>query len=113
LIRLNPDGTPATASRIPVILPETILGTDPLQATVILDDPALSPLHARIRMTGTGFMVYDSNSVAGTWVNYEPVTQEGYPIKHGDRVHFGHLSYRFELRNPPAVPEPAVKPADS
>lgn len=113
LIRLNPDGTPASTPKIPVVLPETTLGTDPVQAMFILEDPALSPLHARICQAGTGFMVYDQNSVAGTWVNYEPVTQEGYPLKHGDRVHFGHLSYRFELKDPPAVPEPAIKPADS
>jgi hypothetical protein len=113
LIRLNPDGTPAPIPPIPITTPDLTLGTDPLQSTCILDEPALSPLHARIRQVGAGFMIFDQNSVAGTWVNYEIVTQEGHPLKHGDRVHFGHLSYRFELKDPPAIPEPAITPADS
>jgi hypothetical protein len=58
-------------------------------------------------------VVFDQNSVAGTWVNYETVTREGYPLKHGDRVHFGHLMYRFELKTPPFIPEPVITPADS
>jgi hypothetical protein len=113
LTRLNPDGTPAPNHRIPISTLDLTLGTDPVQSECLLDDPALSPLHARIRQTGEGFMIYDQNSVAGTWVNYETVTQEGHPLKHGDRVHFGHLSYRFELKDPPTVPEPAITPADS
>ncbi len=113
LIRLSPDGTPAPVPRLPVTAPELTLGTDPVQSECILDDPALSPLHARIRQSGEGFVIYDQNSVAGTWVNYETVTQEGYPLKHGDRVHFGHLSYRFELKDPPAAPEPAITPVDT
>lgn len=113
LIRLNPDGTPAAIPRIPIDSPDLTFGTDPLQSACILDEPALSPLHARIRQVGEEFMIYDQNSVAGTWVNYETVTQEGYPLKHRDRVHFGHLSFRFELKDPPAAPEPVITPADS
>ena len=112
LTRLNPDGTPAANPRIPIDSPDLTIGTDPVQSACILDEPALSPLHARIRQVGEEFVIHDQNSVAGTWVNYEVVTQEGYPLKHGDRVHFGHLSYRFELKDPPATPEPVVTPAD-
>lgn len=113
LIRLEPDGRPAASSPIPIPSPEVTLGTDPVQSSVILDEPALSPLHARIRQTGADYVIFDQNSVAGTWVNYEIVTQEGYPLKHGDRVNFGHLSYRFELKEPPIIPEPSIIPADS
>ncbi|MBV6465646.1 MAG: hypothetical protein PGMFKBFP_00927 [Anaerolineales bacterium] len=109
LVRLEPDGTPAAAAPIPIDLPELTLGTDPVQASVILDDPALSPLHARIRQTEAGYAIFDQFSVAGTWVNYEPVTQEGHPLKHGDRVNFGHLTYRFEMKNPPTVTEPSLE----
>ncbi len=113
LIRLNPDGTPAPVSLIPVASPEVTLGTDPVQSAIILDEPALSPLHARIRQSGAEYVIFDQNSVAGTWVNYNMVTQEGYPLKHGDRVNFGHLSYRFELKDPPIISEPFITPADS
>jgi hypothetical protein len=115
LIRLEPDGRPAPVSPIPIASPDVTIGTDPVQAAVILDEPSISPLHARIQqnLTGTGYLIFDQNSIAGTWVNYEPVTQEGYPLKHGDRVHFGHLSYRFELKNPPDISEPIITPANS
>ncbi len=115
LIRLEPDGTPAASSPIPLASPDVTIGTDPVQAAVILDEPSISPLHARIQqnLTGAGYLIFDQNSLAGTWVNYEPVPQEGYPLKHGDRVNFGRLSYRFELKNPPTVPEPVVTPANS
>ena len=113
LVRLNPDGEPASVISIPVAIPGMTLGTDPVQSTYILDEPSISPLHARIQQTEAGYAIFDQNSVAGTWVNYEPVTREGYPLKHGDRVHFGKLMYRFELKNPPATPEPILTPADS
>jgi hypothetical protein len=115
LIRLEPDGRPAASSPIPLPGPDVTIGADPVQSAIILDEPSISPLHARIQqnLTGTGYLIFDQNSIAGTWVNYEPVTQEGYPLKHGDRVHFGHLSYRFELKNPPDISEPIITPARS
>jgi hypothetical protein len=112
LLRIAPDGQPAPGSPIPIPGPELTIGTNPVQADTILDDPALSPLHARIQQTDTGYVIFDMDSVAGTWVNHELVTREGYPLKHGDRVHLGHLLYRFELKNPPPVAEPTITPAD-
>ncbi len=110
LVRLNADGTAGAASPIPLSGPDVTLGTDPVQSAIILDDPMLSPLHARIQqdLTGSGYLIFDQNSLAGTWVNYEPVTREGHPLNHGDRVHFGNLMYRFELKNPPEDSEPAI-----
>ena len=113
LIRLNPDGEPAPVAPIPISAPDLTLGADPVQSACILDEPTLSPLHARIQQTEAGYVISDQNSVAGTWVNYEPVTREGHPLKHGDRVHFGHLAYRFELKDPPVIPEPVLTPAES
>ena len=84
-------------------------GTDPVQSIRVLDDPSISPLHARIKHTEDGiYMIYDHGSVAGTWVNYEPVTREGRRLAHGDRIHFGQLVYRFDLNQPPAESEPKV-----
>jgi predicted component of type VI protein secretion system len=75
----------------------------------VLDDPSVSPLHARIKQRPDGsFCIYDHGSVAGTWVNYEPVTREGRLLTHGDRIHLGQLMYRFDLRQPPAEPEPKL-----
>lgn len=109
LYRLTNGGEPASILPIPLVEKELTLGTDPVQCTRVLDDPSISPLHARIKQTPDGgFMLYDHGSVAGTWVNYDPVTREGYRLAHGDRIHFGQLLYRFELNQPEAVPEPQI-----
>jgi hypothetical protein len=109
LTRLTNGGEPATAAPIPVLEKEMTFGTDPVQSLRVLDDPSISPLHARIKYNGEGtFHIYDHGSVAGTWVNYEPVTREGRRLAHGDRIHFGQLMYRFELNRPPDEREPKI-----
>jgi hypothetical protein len=109
LTRLTNGGEPASAAPIPVIEKEMTFGTDPVQSLRVLDDPSISPLHARIKRNGDGaFHIYDHGSVAGTWVNYEPVTREGRRLAHGDWIHFGQLMYRFDLHQPPAPPEPKI-----
>ena len=109
LIRLTNGGEPASALPIPILEKEMTFGTDPVQSKRVLDDPSISPLHARIKhMEGNNFLIYDHGSVAGTWVNFEPVTREGRRLLHGDRIHFGQLMYRFDLNQPPVEMEPKV-----
>ncbi len=112
-IRVNADGVPAVAAPIPLIEKEITFGTDPVQCTQILDDPSVSSLHARLRQTEDGgYLLLDNNSVAGTWVNFEPIPREGYRLMHGDMVNFGQLSYRFTLRVPPVTSKPTVSVQD-
>jgi len=109
LVRLTNGGEPASVAPIPVLEKDMTFGTDPVQSVKVLDDPSISPLHARLKQTADGvFMLYDHGSVAGTWVNFEPVTREGRRLAHGDRIHFGQLVYRFDLNQPPAESEPQV-----
>jgi len=109
LKRLTNGGEPASLLPIPVLEKDMTFGTDPVQSAHVLDDPSISPLHARIKQTPDGgFLIYDHGSVAGTWVNYEPVTREGRRLTHGDRIHFGQLLYRFDLNQPPAESEPKI-----
>ena len=109
LTRLTNGGEPASATPIPIAEKELTLGTDPVQSMHVLDDPSIAPLHARIKQNGDGaFMIYDQGSIAGTWVNFEPVTREGRRLQHGDRIYFGQLLYRFDLKKPPAESEPKV-----
>jgi hypothetical protein len=111
LIRLTNGGEPASGVPIPLAEKDMTFGTDPVQSKRVLDDPSISPLHARIKQTEDGsFIVYDHGSIAGTWVNYEPITREGRRLAHGDRIHFGQLVYRFDLSQPPAESEPKVIP---
>jgi len=49
-----------------------------------------------------------NGSIAGTWVNFEPIPREGYRLMHGDMVNFGQLMYRFTLRVPPVTSKPTI-----
>jgi hypothetical protein len=110
-VKLTSDGAPASGDPIPLAGHELTFGTDPTQATTIIDHPSLSGLHARLRHTEENtFLLMDQNSVAGTWVNYEPITKEGRVLKHGDVVNFGHLTYRFVLTKPPSATKPTITP---
>jgi pSer/pThr/pTyr-binding forkhead associated (FHA) protein len=111
LTHLRVDGEPMTGTPVPLAEQETTFGTDPVQATHVLDHPSIAPLHARLKRTeGGDFLLLDHHSVAGTWVNYDPIPKSGRILKHGDVVHFGQLMYRFSLKNPPAEAEPKIFP---
>ncbi len=108
-IRMNGDGVPAVVAPIQLFEREITFGTDPVQCAQILDDPSIAAIHARIRQTEDGgFLLIDNGSIAGTWVNYEPIPREGYRLMHGDMVNFGQLSYRFTLRVPPVNSKPKI-----
>jgi hypothetical protein len=111
LIRLGSDGEPVTGNPIPILEEEETFGTDPVQALHVLDHPSIAPLHARLTREGAeGYSLADNGTVAGTWINYEPVPREGRMLKHGDVVHFGQLMYRFTLSKPPVDTEPKITP---
>ena len=109
LMRLNPDGQVAAVAPILLIEKEIVFGTDPVQCMQIMNDPSISSVHARLRITDdAGYLLQDNNSIAGTWVNYELIPREGYRLAHGDMVHFGQLVYRFTLKKPPEISKPTV-----
>lgn len=109
LVRLTPDGQYASVPPLPLNGKEILLGSDPSQCSQILDDASVSPVHARIRATEDGgYLLLDAQSIAGTWVNYDPIPREGYRLEHGDMVNFGQLKYRFLLRTSPPPRPPKV-----
>ena len=109
LIRIQADGQPAAVQPMALNGKEVVIGTDPVQCTQILDDPSISSVHARIRATDDGgYLLQDVQSIAGTWVNYEPIPREGCRLEHGDMVNFGQLKYRFMLRIPPSPRTPKI-----
>jgi hypothetical protein len=109
LTRLTNGGEPASAAPIALAEKDMTFGTDPVQSKRVFDDPSIAPLHARIRRMEDGsFILYDHGSIAGTWVNFEPITREGCRLAHGDQIHFGQLAYRFDLNPAPSTPEPKV-----
>ncbi len=110
-VRLTMDGQPTPGDPVPLTGRELTFGTDPTQATNVFDHPSISSLHARLQQDETGnFILLDQNSIAGTWVNYEPAPKEGCALKHGDVIHFGQLTYRFIFTKPPAPQKPVVAP---
>jgi pSer/pThr/pTyr-binding forkhead associated (FHA) protein len=81
------------------------IGSDPDRAIQVIGDPSIDGLHARVRQAPDGdFYLADCGSVAGTWINYSPVSSEGgVRLEQGDIIHIGRAAFRFELRTPGAV----------
>jgi len=104
---ISPSSNPASA--IPLSRRETKLGSDPKVVTYKISSPTVSALHARVVQTAEGgFLIQDSGSVAGTWVNYSPVPAQGLLLRHGDLVQIGKIAFRFELANPPEERQPRI-----
>lgn len=104
LINLNDDELPVVGGGILLVGQEITFGSDPKRATHVLDSPSVDGLHARLFRDPQGcFYIADNNSVAGTWINYAPVTAHGARLEHGDLVHIGRFMFRFEVNDPAQV----------
>ena len=108
LLRLSEGGHPLPSSAILLNRREITLGSDVSQATCLVEDPSVSPLHARLLYADGAFMIMDNQSVAGTWINYTPVSTLGVQLEHGDMIHIGRVAFRFELSIPPEQKKPRV-----
>ncbi len=81
---------------IPITQDTLVVGRDILQANLVLDNPTVEPTHARIsRRADHYFYLTDQGTLAGTWVNYTPVSGEGTRLEHGDLIHFGSVTFHF------------------
>jgi hypothetical protein len=61
-----------------------------------------------VRKEDGQFKLSDEGSVAGTWINYSPVTGEGAALEHGDLIHLGRVGFRFTQREPLRQRKPVV-----
>jgi hypothetical protein len=94
---LAPSGRPLAVSA-----DNTTAGRDARAAALLVDDPSVSPLHARITRMGDGApWVFDLGSAAGSWINFEEIPPEGAPLRDGDRLNFGRAAFRVRLKPPP------------
>ncbi|HJW90831.1 MAG TPA: FHA domain-containing protein [Anaerolineales bacterium] len=92
---------------------ELTFGRDPLLSTQVLEDPSVDALHSRLRRELDGsYRLLDEGSIAGTWINFTPVSQEGAQLEHGDLIHVGRVGFRFSLSNPERVRRPVIKPEE-
>ena len=110
LLPLHADGTAGP----PIALDgsDLMIGSDPALCGLLLDDPSVSGIHARLTRRAAGiFSLRDQHSVAGTWVNDAAVNETGRDLSHGDRIFFGRAAYRFRLAAPPSETRVVVRPA--
>ena len=63
--------------------------------TVRLEDPAVSSRHCVIVKAGDRFVLRDSNSTNGTFVNGKAAAEVD--LKHGDEIRVGHVRFQFLL----------------
>jgi hypothetical protein len=110
LTQISDTENPSTEPPIPITSEETTIGNDPKQATLILDHPSIEGVHAHLRrqQEDGAFRLADAGSIAGTWVNYAPISKEGIKLEHGDLIHIGGIGFRFTLRQPGQVRKPVV-----
>jgi hypothetical protein len=109
LTRISKDGTVDPGAVYQVTTSEITFGSDPSEAVVVLEDPAVEPLHSRLWRDDDGdFHVADQESVAGTWLNYAPVTQTGCVVEHGDLIHIAKIGFRFTMAKPKQPRQPMV-----
>jgi hypothetical protein len=98
-----------TVPPIPITTDEVTLGSDQGMSTLLLDDPSVEALHARItRQEDGSFRLSDVGSIAGTWVNYSPVSKGGTRLEHGDLIHIGRIGFRFMLRKSTSSRKPII-----
>jgi hypothetical protein len=112
LNRLSEGEMDASAPLIPISRGTTVIGIDPVRGDLVLDDPSVESLHARLQRDGDVLRLSDLGSVAGTWVNYTPVSAEGTVLEHGDIIHIGRVGFRVSLKNPAPQRKPVVTPEE-
>lgn len=70
------------------------IGRDAAQNDLVLDDEAVSAQHARIRLEGRQYVLYDLASTNGTFVNGRRVYR--WPLMDGDEITVGMTSLVFK-----------------
>lgn len=92
---------------------DIVLGSDSTLSAIHMDDPSVSGLHARVTRLANGrYLIKDQGSTAGTWVNFEPVPEDGRLLNHGDLINLGRIQFRFILNDPPAPKEIRISAVD-
>jgi hypothetical protein len=103
LVPLAGSDEPTLPAPLQITSDDVTLGRDPLQASLVIADPSLQGLHARIHHEGKTFLITDAESVAGTWVNFQRIPPAGAQLEHSDIIHLGGVGFRFNLPNPERV----------
>ena len=89
-----------SVTRMPPIVDLTAvehrIGRSPSQADIVFEnDITVSRLHASVVLEADGYHIYDEGSTSGTWVNEQPVNQQGQTLADGDEIRLGAAVLRF------------------
>jgi len=74
---------------------------------IVIPDPQVSRLHARLDKTERGWVLVDLDSRNGTRVNREPVREQA--LTPGDIIQVGSVSLRYEIDDSAREPEESTK----
>lgn len=72
------------------------IGRDPARADIVLDDPTVSALHARLRYENERFVIYDLGSTNGTFLGDYRLDRQ--PLVEGDELRLGNTWLLFTYR---------------
>ena len=98
LIRLDKQLTSINEPAIPISRITTTFGSDPNLVNICINHPSLNPVHARIQSDGRQvYRIADLGSIAGTWLNFAPVSRQGALLQNLDIIHFGKVAFRFSI----------------
>ncbi|MES2199652.1 MAG: type III secretion system inner membrane ring subunit SctD [Chlamydiota bacterium] len=78
---------------------EWILGRDPDESTIVLEDPSVSRKHAICRLTQEGIILENLSSINPSLHN-EKVITEPILLQEGDTLQIGATHFRFTQKNP-------------
>ena len=82
-------------SRVPITKTRTVIGRSP-DAEVHIDNAGVSRHHALIESHGDDFVLVDTGSENGVFVNGRPVDR--FRLNHGDRVQIGKFEVCFSVK---------------
>lgn len=103
---------PTIPAPLQITLDNISIGSDPHQANLVITDPSIEGVHARIHQEDKSFLITDVGTVAGTWVNYEQVDSSGTSLRHMDIIHLGRIGFRFQLSEPGQLRKIIVSPLE-
>lgn len=109
LHRVSESETEVAIPPIPLSKTEMIIGKDGGRCDLVVDDPSVDPVHARLTREGSSFRISDAGSIAGTWVDYSPVSEEGTLLEHGDIIHIGRVGFKLSLKDSARALKPVIK----
>ena len=80
------------------LTPETTIGRGP-QCAIILRDPAVSRMHAKVVRKGVAYVLQPAEGATGTKLNGDPISTD-IPLREGDMIDIALTSLRYTTQAP-------------